>query len=594
MSMPWGLVGPAFDYPTPYAAENRSLMWRGGLLLALALVLTLLVSFRPEPESGAAAALLGTATELGSPVPLSLAAAFFAVLGVVNIVRATGQRRLLLAPGQPASLTGELAREAQGASPGAAWLQRALVNGAAEPLQLDGPWGPWLLRLSPELGHWPRPLHTHLARRLAHLLLCAGLLPLLAAVWALGTPVAAALASLGLGAIAVGVVGASAVYPSRPPPSPLAVLMWLLLGTVLAVAALLVAGRLPTQGLVHTLTQALVPLALPVALASLLWGLLLVEGLTLLAGRAQVAPVLPGRLQAQEAALNPAADLPALVRELDLELHRRWAEGVPNRRHAWQMPAAPPSDAPADRGRLTGVVLEESQPLLATADRQRPLHWPGLGTPELWLWLLAGLCLLWTVLGSVFWAWQGWTQLRDASVHWTKAGVGLALIVAGGHALRAMHLLWSRFEVDSTITWLEFQGEWARPAPGAAAVLRSHQVRATVAQVRSVFYAAADNRLGSRTLRGLRGDEAAARQWLQQLQQLAAVPSPVPAESADKRRPREGVMPRPAAAAPAAAAPAAAPAAAAARAPRYCAVCGTAVLAGARFCQHCGSSLPQA
>jgi hypothetical protein len=585
MAVPWGLVGPAFDYPTPYAVENRLLMLRGCGLLLLALLLTLLVSFRPEPESGAAAALLGTDIELGSPVPMSLASALFAVMGVVNIVRASGQRRLLLEPGQPASLTSELLREAQGASPGAAWLQRAMLNGAPEPLPIDGPWAGVLRRLAPDLGHWPRPLHAWLARRVYHALLCTGVFAVMLPVWLLADGVAAALAALGLGTIVVWVVGASALDPTRRAGGVLSLSLWLLLGAAGAAAAVVGAPLMPGQSYL----KMLVPLALPVALVSLLWGLLLVEGLALLAGRAQLGPVVPGRVDSQERELPPDAELKGVLRELDLELHRRWAEGVPNRRHAWQMPAI---DAAGERGRFQGLVLEESHPMLPAHARERPLSWPRPGSPEMWLALLGMLCLVWTLMGSVFWSWQAWTQLRDAGVFWTKAGVGLALVVAAGHALRVSHLLWSRFELESTLLWLEFQGEWVRAAPGAAATAQSLHARVAVARAHSVFYAAAEHRLGSRTLRGLRGDDAAASQWLQTLQQHVSTLVQAQPDAAERRRVREAAAARAAALAAQstiAPAPAAPP-----RPARYCAVCGTAVLAGARFCQHCGSSLPQA
>ena len=71
---------------------------------------------------------------------------------------------------------------------------------------------------------------------------------------------------------------------------------------------------------------------------------------------------------------------------------------------------------------------------------------PGRGTRVLYSLIAAAICALasgageparaQTAMGGVFWTWQGWTQLRDASVYWTKAGVGLALVVAAGHALR--------------------------------------------------------------------------------------------------------------------------------------------------------------
>jgi NADH pyrophosphatase NudC (nudix superfamily) len=122
------------------------------------------------------------------------------------------------------------------------------------------------------------------------------------------------------------------------------------------------------------------------------------------------------------------------------------------------------------------------------------------------------------------------------------------------------------------------------------AIVQNHGVRVAVAQARSVFYAAAEHRLGSRTLRGLRGDDAAARQCLQTLQKAASTLAQAQPDTAEKRRIREAAAAALAARAVAQASQPAAPP----RPARYCSVCGTAVLAGARFCQHCGSSLPQA
>ncbi|MFM7507305.1 MAG: hypothetical protein ACKO3M_12270, partial [Rubrivivax sp.] len=181
-----------------------------------------------------------------------------------------------------------------------------------------------------------------------------------------------------------------------------------------------------------------------------------------------------------------------------------------------------------------------------------------------------------------------------------KAGVGLALVVAAGHALRASHMLWSRFEVDSTITWLELHGEWVRPAQAAEAGVQAHRARAVVAQARSVFYAAADHRLGSRTLRSLAGDDAAAGQWLQTLQRQAQTLARSRAAAEEPRRPpaRTTVKtvvpdaapsPPPPPLPPVPPLPPSPPAAG-----RPCAVCGAAVPAMARFCPGCGSAVPRA
>jgi hypothetical protein len=577
--MPWGLVGPAFSYPTPYAAENRLLLWRGAALLLLAFALSMLVSFSPELAIEVAAAWENPDSDPLEPWPVSLASALFAALGVINIVRARSQRWLLLQPGQPAPLTGELQREASGSSPGAAWLQRALINGAPEPLAVEGPWRDVLLRLAPELGHWPRPLHEHLARRLLHTLLCGGVFVLLTPVWLLADGVTAAMAALALGSIVVGVVADSAIRPDRPAGGPRALAMWLLLGLVVAVTAVFLTPMLPGQ---DTL-KALVPLRLPVALTALLCGLMLVEGLALWAGCAQLGPVAIGLIDSHVRDLGAGAGLRDFARELDLELHRRWAEGVPSRRHAWQMPAV---DGTGEHGVFRGVVLEESHPVLSAASRAQPLSGTNAGSSGLCLRVLGLLCLVWTLVGVALWLWQGWSYLHGPHVQWTSAGVGLALVVAAGHALRVSHLLRSRFEVESTITWLELKGQWARPAGTSLASVQAHRARVAVAQARSVFYAAAPHRLGSRTLRGLSGDDAAAWGWLQTLQQLSET---VAMSRIDSDEPRRGLERTPVRTL----AQDAAPAPWALGAGRRCAVCSADIPMAARYCPSCGSAVPQ-
>ena len=241
-----------------------------------------------------------------------------------------------------------------------------------------------------------------------------------------------------------------------------------------------------------------------------------------------------------------------------------------------------------ERGAFDGVVLEESHPLLPAAARERLPGWPRAGSPEMWLAVLGLLCLAWTLMGGAFWLWQGWTYLHDDRAYWTKAGVGLALVVAAGHALRASHLLRSRFEVESTVTWLELHGEWVRPAETGPATVQALRARVAVAQARSVFYAAAPHRLGSRTLRSLGGDDAAASQWLQTLQQLAqTLAQAQPAAATEPSRARVS-NPAPAVA------PSPPPAPPAPAAGRYCAVCSATLPPVARFCPGCGSAVPQA
>jgi hypothetical protein len=148
------------------------------------------------------------------------------------------------------------------------------------------------------------------------------------------------------------------------------------------------------------------------------------------------------------------------------------------------------------------------------------------------------------------------------------------------------HLLRSRFEVESTITWLELKGQWARPAGTSLASVQAHRARVAVAQARSVFYAAAPHRLGSRTLRGLSGDDAAAWGWLQTLQQLS---ESVAMSRIDSDEPRRGLERTPVRTL----AQDAAPAPWALGAGRRCAVCSADIPMAARYCPSCGSAVPQ-
>jgi len=334
-------------------------------------------------------------------------------------------------------------------------------------------------------------------------------------------------------------------------------------------------------------------LGLPVAAAVLLASVLLFELVGILAARAQLQTPWLAAIPAEETRVDFEADPDQLLREIDLELHRQWTEGVPNRRYAWQGPQiGRGADPGADQGDYRAVVLEESQPLvphtgrdLAPAVAQSPARTRGL------LWL-DGLGLVWSLTGGVLWVWLALAHMRDVNASWVPGAAGLACLLAGAYALRVGHLLWSRVEVQSTITWLDFHGRYLKlvdaVAEGSArgrgelpVRVEDLQLRARVAVARSVFYAAAPHPLGSRVLLELGPHRGGAAAWLQMLQTYArqAVPSAVAV-------PVAAVRPR-----------ARAPGAADADVPpprrpaRFCPHCGTPVLAGARFCQHCGSVL---
>ncbi len=601
MAYRWSLEGPAFEFPSPYGTENRFLVWRGYALIALALVIAAVVSF-VGGEVPELAVTLEKPPEPASAVPHLVAAMLLLMLGARDLWKASAQRQLLLAPGQPASLLPEVPREGSGISPGATALQRLLEVGEHRQPAIQGGYAAALRQLGPELAAAPTTLHDHLRVRFSHLLLGLGLaVVLLVSFLAFRMAPAQGVAALVPLLVCAAVLAARALHPEHEALAPWLVGLLVLLTAVGAGLLGWFAELLPRAGSVPRL-------GLPLAAAVMLFSVLLFESLGVLAARAQLqAPWLPA-VAPEEAAAEHEVDPEQLLRDVDLELHRQWTEGIPNRRYGWLMPQLPRG---TDSGRFQALVLEESQPLVPAAVRSpgrtgpgaAPLPVPaGPATPPSRSALLAldvgGL--VWSLGGSVAWLWLAWAHMLNPAASWVPAASGIAALAVGGYALRIGHLLWSRVEVVSTLTWLDLEGAWARPAEAQRGrdegIVRTQgwRVRGRVAVLSSMFYAAAPHGPGSRVMLALTAHRAGATGWLNTVQELArkAAPAAMPsaavaAAAAARPRPREPEV----APAPAAAAAAAAPAAAR-RSARFCTHCGTATPAGARFCQHCGSVLP--
>lgn len=618
MAYRWSLEGPAFEFPSPYGTENRFLVWRGYALIALAVVIAIVVSFvgGDVPEL---TVTLEKPPEPASAVPHLVAAMLLLMLGARDLWKASAQRQLLLAPGQPASLMAEVPREGTGLSGGAAALQRLLAVGEHQPPEINGAYAAALRRLGPELAHAPRTLHEHLRVRFSHLALVLGLgLVLLLSVLAFRTAPAQGLAALVPLLVCAGVLALRALQPGHRPLGPWLVLGLVLLSGGLAAALGLVADAVPRSASVPRL-------GLPLAAALMLASVLVFEALGVLAARAQLpAPWLPA-VAPEDTTAEAEADPEALMREIDLELHRQWTEGIPNRRYGWMPPQLPRGSA---GGRFQALVLEESQPLVATAPLSPradgragaaantvPLPASPRGQagppPRGALLALCTLGLAWTLAGGLAWLWLAWAHMQNPVASWVPAASGIAALAVGGYALRVGHLLWSRVEVVSTLTWLELEGAWARgstdgPRGREEGVARTQgwQLRSRVAVLRSMFYAAAPHGPGSRVMLAMGAHRAAASAWLATLQELARRTAPAatfnPAAAAPAVAAAGGALARPRtlpaqAPAPAPAqAPAVAPVSPPVRPTRFCTHCGTATPPGARFCPHCGTVLPVA
>lgn len=570
MAYRWSLEGPAFEFPTPYGTENRFLVWRGYALIALAVSVVAVVSFvGADAEAGPASAvqLLRDAPEPASVVPHLVGAMLLLLLGALDLLQAAARRTLLLGPGQPASMTAEVPREGAGAGPGAAALQKLLEVGRLDPPEPVGPYEAALRSMGPALAGAPVALHHYLRHRCAHLALAAALLlPLLLAVLLVPKAAALALVSLVLMAVAGGVLAQHLLRPHRDALPPWAVAA--LVGGAVAVAAALAWG---VDGVPRS--ASLPKLGLHWAAALLLLAVLLLEGVGLLAARAQLQLPWIAAVPPAEVTVAVDAEPAQLLREVDLELHRQWAEGVPNRRYAW---LPPQSDGTGAGFEFRATVLEESQPLVPHTGREvAPAQAQSAERRTGLLWL-DGLGLAFSLAGGLLWLWLAWAHMRDVNASWLPGATGLACLLAGAYAVRVGHLLWSRVEVQSTFTWLDFQGRCLRAAEAAdtaparasgPARLDPLTLRARVGLAQTVFYAAAPHGPGSRSLLSLAPHGPASAAWVQVLQGW-------PHQAAPRARVRpaepEPPVPRPG---------------------RHCPHCGTAVQADARFCHHCGALL---
>ena len=580
----WNVEGTSLEFPTPYTVENRFLTLRGYALIALAVLQSLIIAFVSDNSANQPVVVLADLPAPASAVPHVLAALLMAILGALNLWQAGRQSTLKMVPGQPASLMSEVAHEASGASPGAPWLMQALTRGVATAAVPGSPYARLLRRLGNDLATAPSTLHACMRVRLAHLLLlvCVAVLLGLATVACtlLAKPVALALVSGVVLLLLATVAARHVLQPLQPALAPWAVAALLLLGCAVAAPLAWFAADLPGAGTWPRL-------AMPAAAAALLGLSLLFELLALLAARRHIIAPRPARLVPEELTVSFDADPAALFNEVDRELHRRWAEGIPNRRYCRQPPVV---DASADEGPVASCVLEESQPLTsADSGASRSPVAPSVQTR--WVWLLDALGLAVTVAGGLLLAWAARAHLQGATASWLPFSVGAACVLVGGYALRIGHLLWSRVEVDSAIIWLDFKGTFVR-APAAAVPSRAQgsrplgiealTVKAWVVLARSVFYAAGSHGIGSRTLVALVQDSKATAGWTALVQGfvrnaalVASEASPGLQEARARVRERRVAEPGNIQKPPA----------------RFCAGCGTPLRVGARFCQHCGASV---
>jgi len=575
MTYKWTSEGPAFEFPSPFVTENRFRTVRAWTLFACAAAIALVLLFVTNNVAEYEVAKPGPSTEPLGAWPHALSAALLLLMGGLDLFRVSRQRTLTLVPRQPASLMPDVSREGTGVSPGAAALMRALSEGVAEGGSVGGPFESWLKRLGPGLAASPVTLQRYLRAHFSQAALAAGLLLILLCGVAVLRPTGLAVGALVLGLSMAAVMAWHRLAEDQPACPPWVVGLVLGVGVAALALALFYDAAIPRP-------EAIKRLGLPIAAGVLLAAGLLIEVLGIRAARAQIELPRLSSTEGARALVAAGADVQALMREIDLEFHRRWTEGIPNRRYAWQVSESGRTPSP---DAFTATVLEESQPLSPRQSASsRPRKVKG---HDLLRWLDV-LGLLLSTAGGLAWVALAYLQMRYPSGSWMAGALGLACLLAGGHALRVAHLLWSRVELESTITWLQLQGREApvvdHPTERTLPRVDGLSLQARVVQARSVFYAAAEHRLGSRVLVYTRVDGRAAAGWItavgdllrQVAAQQAASRAAPPAQPPAPRLARSAPEPSPAVTR---------------RTGRFCAACGTAVMANARFCQNCGQVL---
>ena len=563
MSYQWGPEGPAFEIQGVYRSENRFLVARAVLLGLLALVALTLASADLEFPEWVSNKLTQLPQDKRTP-HLLLGLLLLALAGL-DLLRASRQRVLRLLPGQPASLVPQ-ARAANATHASAGPLADLVGGGASRPETPQGGWMPLLHRLVPRLQGSPQGLLDWMAQRLAHLVVVAGLGLALGLGRLLLAPAGLALVAGLCIAIAMALLLRSA-WAARPAPSPR--LTGLLVGLTLCVGlpAGWATGRAPAD-----LGVLLLAGGLPLGATLLLVSLAVIELLALGAGLTAVDRPLAQGPQQSPARVDIEADADSLQQEVERELHRYWIEGVPNRRYVWQSNLV---EHKASGQPFAAASLEESQPVIPADQGSVGRDDGGARRPWLLALLLLGLPL--TLAGGVLWGWVVVDQLRRVSPAGTMAAASVLLVLAGGHALRVAHLLWSRIEVDSLLLSLAYSA-----SPAAERGTPAASLSWTVLRARSVFYAAAAHHIGSRVLLRLAPDDEVAQRSAQAVQRFAQKLRP----EAGARAPAMPARPAPAGA------PAPRPAAPVAPGLRYCVGCGVSMPATARYCPRCGERQP--
>jgi hypothetical protein len=591
MAYEYGSSAQRLDFPNPYRVENVFRMAAAVILIGGGLYALFLA------RNGLTAHLDGW-----SLAPIIIGIGMLAG-GIKHAATALSRLRFFFGRGKPEGLAGELAEGQTGEKPDAPRLKATMRGGAIAVEEPTGALNGLLYSMVRPLIWAPQPIQwvAQLQFRTG-LTLIVVLVALLATM--LGVSEANDLAWLGLfffvytAALLFIPLERGALARTHLGPGGL---IGLVLVAILAPVLIHnLSPHLRTLGGVDLSGQALFLLICAIAAVVVFFIALL---------RQMVAP--PQTIMACEiATVSMNAPPNQVLVELDREMQRGWIEQIPNRRYARQIPQTVGAS-----GSFNGELLEETQPMPRDDMRKITLQ-DALREPRYrWLTLLSGLGVLYTLATAVALL----LFAHKVSMRFTEPVIWEYICFAGGmfslatFCLRAGHILWSRFDFTSRLTWVEVDGNFQRSNTAIGAQFTDRvrtekeiisvndmTLRVWVAEVDSVTFGADSQR----RMIGLRGRPDLALSLREHLQRFAEGQSSVdmPASRADlekiaamnsMNRASAGADPRTAlqgvvdAVAPS---PLVTPSFAKPR-PDACPKCQHPVSSTAKFCPECGTSL---
>ncbi|HEY9132213.1 MAG TPA: zinc ribbon domain-containing protein [Dyella sp.] len=440
MAYEYGSSAQRLDFPNPYRIENVFRMVAAVILIGGALYALLLA------RHGLSAHLNGW-----SLAPIVVGVGMLAG-GIKHAATALGRLRFFFGRGKPAGLAGELADGETGEKSNAPALKATMRGGAIAVEEPTGPLNGLLYSLVRPLIWAPQPIQwvAQLQFRTG-LTLAVVLLALLVTLF--GTSGAHDLAWLGLfffvytAVLLLIPLERGAQVRTR---LGMGGLIGLVLVAILAPVLIHnVSPHLGSLGGIDLSGQALLLLVCAIAAVLVFFVALL---------RQMVAP--PETVMACEiATVSMNAPPNQILVELDREMQRGWVEQMPNRRYARQVPLTLGAS-----GSFNGELLEETQPMPRDDMRKITLQ-DALGEPRYrWLTLLSGLGVLFTLactIALLMFAHRVAGEDTDPKI-WQYICFAGGMFSLATFCLRAGHILWSRFDFTSRLTWVEIEGNFQR------------------------------------------------------------------------------------------------------------------------------------